>query len=168
MDLHEILKCAPFGSVRLFSSLCVMFPDRFELQSEASIKFIKSMSSYHRHYELAQSLPRAARGYWIPAAQPGAPERRPICLPTPSQGRPLCCCCWVQNLYLERPRWLPKELELPGVLQRPVVPGDRWGGALHKCLIHLWTSSTCQNCLCDYCLQIVQQLQRQCCWSNLL
>lgn len=125
------------------------------------------MSSCHRHYELAQSLPRAARGYWIPAAQPGAPERRPICLQSPSQGRPLRCRCWVQNLYLERPRWVPKELELPGVLQRPVVPGDRWGGAFHRCLIHLWKSSTCKNCLRDDCLQIDQRLQRQCCWSNL-
>lgn len=98
------------------------------------------MCSCHRRYDLAEPWPRAARGDWIPAAQPGATERRSICLRPPSQGRPLRCLCWLQNLHLERPRWVPKELELPGVLQRPVVPGDRWGGAFHRCSIPLWRS----------------------------
>ena len=98
--------------------------------------FSTVLFSGQRCYELAEPGPGAAWRYWVPAAEPGTPDWRPICLQPQSQGRPLCRRCRIEALHLERPRRIPQVLELPGVLQGPLVPGNRW--ELRHLITEVW------------------------------
>ena len=80
-----------------------------------------------RQHDVAESGSRPAEsgGGGGPASEPGPTGRRPVPGLAQGPGRSLHRRRGLQAVRVERPRWIPQELELSGLLQGPVVPADR-------------------------------------------